>query len=53
MPKNRSQLKAGEQAIEEEEKKEEPVNITTVKNKKATDTEVEKEMTDLDIMHRI
>ena len=52
VPRNRSQLKAGEQAIEEEEKKEDPVNITTVKNKKATDTEVEREMTDLEIMKR-
>ena len=52
VPKNSRQLKAGEQAIEEEEKKEDPVNITTVKNKKATDTEVEREMTDLEIMKR-
>ena len=42
VPKNSRQVKAGEQSIEEEEKKEGPVNITEVKNEKASEPEEEK-----------
>ena len=52
VPKNSRQLKEGDQVIEEEEKKEEPVNISIVKNKKATDAEVEREVAALEMMAR-